>query len=126
MTDKNLYLGEFEEIVLLAVARLGTNAYGVTIRRTVEEVAERSTSYGAIYATLDRLEDKGMVSSRLGDATPQRGGRAKRYFKLEAVGQLALDLAQRTRDRLRDSVTPDFQPNGPWGSVTPDFNLRGV
>ena len=112
MTDKNLYLGEFEEIVLLAVARLGSSAYGVTIRQTVEDVAGRSTSIGAIYSTLDRLEQKGMVSSWLGEATPQRGGRAKRYFKLEAVGQLALDEAQHIRDRLRSGLTPDLQPVG--------------
>lgn len=112
MPDKHLYLGEFEEIVLLAVARLGRNAYGVTIRQTVEDVAGRPTSIGAIYATLDRLEQKGMVSSWLGEATPQRGGRAKRYFQLEGAGQLALSEAESVRERLRDGVAPDLQPLG--------------
>src|SRR3712207_671733 len=100
MADKQRYLGEFEEVVLLAILRLRDNAYGVTIRQTVEEVAERPTSIGAIYTTLERLEQKGFISSWQGEPTPERGGRAKRYFKIEGAGVQALNAAQRTRTLL--------------------------
>ncbi len=104
MSDKQSYLGQFEEYVLLAVMRLGTNAYGVTIRQAVDEATGRTNSIGAIYTTLERLEQKGFVSSRHGEPTAERGGRAKRYFKLEGAGIQALNDAQRTRDLLRGSL----------------------
>jgi PadR family transcriptional regulator PadR len=75
---KGDYLGEFEQIVLLAVLRLGKNAYGVTIWEEIERRAERPVMIGAVYATLDRLEAKRYISSKVGDPTPERGGRAKR------------------------------------------------
>lgn len=106
MGDKRPYLGEFEEMVLLAVMRLGSNAYGVTIRQTVEEATGRTTSVGAIYTTLERLEQKGFVSSRQGEPTAERGGRAKRYFKIEGAGAQALNDAERTRDVLRGGLQP--------------------
>jgi PadR family transcriptional regulator PadR len=109
MGDKKTYLGEFEEIVLLAVARLGAQAYGVSIYDTVEQVAERATSLGAIYTTLERLEQKGMIGSRQGEATPERGGRAKRYYKIEASGVQALHEAERTRASLRAGLVPGLQ-----------------
>ncbi|HEY0738869.1 MAG TPA: helix-turn-helix transcriptional regulator [Herpetosiphonaceae bacterium] len=112
MNDKKLYLGEFEEIVLLAVLRLGSNAYGVTIRQTVEEVAGRPTSIGAIYTTLERLEQKGFVSSWQGEATPERGGRAKRYFKIEGAARQALNEAELIRARLREGLNGGLQPVG--------------
>ncbi|BDI29438.1 hypothetical protein CCAX7_14890 [Capsulimonas corticalis] len=99
MTQRT-FLGEFEEIVLLAVARLETSAYGVSIWQTVEEHAQRGVSVGSIYATLERLEQKGFISSRQGEATPERGGRAKRYFQIEATGEQALNEAQAIRQRL--------------------------
>lgn len=105
MTEqKPIYLGEFEELVLLAVMRCGDNAYGVTIRQTVSEVAERETALGAIYTTLERLEQKGMVSSRLGEPTAERGGRAKRYFRIEGAGVQALRDAQLRRGRLQEGL----------------------
>src|SRR5687767_8234753 len=110
MADKQFYLGEFEEIVLLAIARLGSKAYGVTIRQAVENVAGRSTSIGAIYTTLERLEQKGLFSSRQGEPTPQRGGRAKRYFQIEAPGLLALNEAHHTRMLLREGLNLGLQP----------------
>jgi PadR family transcriptional regulator, regulatory protein PadR len=113
MTDKTLSLGEFEEIVLLAVRHLGNNAYGVPIRQTVEAARGRTTSIGAIYTTLERLEQKGMVSSALGESTPQRGGRAKRYYRIEGLGERALEAAQRVRSRLQ--VRPGLQPEGGVG-----------
>ena len=80
------YLGNFELMVLLAVIRLGEAAYGVTISRELEGSTRREVAVGSVYAALDRLEDKGFVASRLGDPTPERGGRAKRYFRVTARG----------------------------------------
>lgn len=95
-----MHLGDFEEVILLAISGLGENAYGVTIRARIEE-AGRKTSVGALYVTFDRLEQKGLVESWQGEATAQRGGRAKRYFRLTGVGQLALSNAEATRVKLR-------------------------
>ena len=87
------YLGEFEQIVLLAVLRLTDNAYGVTVRQEIEERINRDVSIGAIYVTLDRLERKGYVNSRLGEPTAERGGRSKRFFHVTARGVSALNRA---------------------------------
>jgi len=84
------FLGEFEHIVLLALLRLGDNAYGVTVRREIESRIDRDVSIGAIYATLDRLQAKGYVTSYLGDPTPERGGRSKRFFRVSSKGILAI------------------------------------
>ncbi len=89
-------LGEFEQLVLLALVRLRENAYGVTIRREIEGRAGREVSIAAVYTTLDRLEKKGLLSSRIGEPTAQRGGRRKRYFKLEAEGAEALAASYRS------------------------------
>ena len=89
------YLGEFEHVVLLAVLRLEEQAYGVTIRREIEVRTKREVSIGAIYATLDRLEAKGLVRSRAGDPTPERGGRSKRYFRVTAQGVSAVNRTHR-------------------------------
>ena len=93
-------LGEFEQVVLLAILRLGDEAYGVTIRREIAECTERETAPGALYTTLDRLEAKGLVGSRYGDPTPERGGRAKRYFTVTTRGVHAVARAQRAYQRL--------------------------
>src|ERR1700694_4355144 len=87
-------LGSLEHIILLAVGHLDTNAYGMTIRREIEERTGRNLSIGAVYATLDRLEAKGYVSSVLGEPTAERGGRAKRLFRVEAEGARALRNSQ--------------------------------
>jgi PadR family transcriptional regulator PadR len=87
-------LGSLEHIVLLALVRLEANAYGMTIRREIEERTGRTLSIGAVYATLDRLEAKGYVSSFVGEPTAERGGRAKRLFQIEAAGALALRTSQ--------------------------------
>jgi DNA-binding PadR family transcriptional regulator len=83
-------LGSLEHIVLLAVARLGSRAYGVTVRQEIEKRTGRNISIGAIYSTLERLEAKGYVRSFTGEPTAERGGRAKRHFTIEAKGQEAL------------------------------------
>jgi PadR family transcriptional regulator, regulatory protein PadR len=87
-------LGSLEHIVLLALVRLQDNAYGMTVRREIESRTGRNISIGAIYATLDRLESKGLITSYVGEPTAERGGRAKRMFTLEAKGQKALQASQ--------------------------------
>ena len=94
---KGEYLGEFEQVVMIALAHLGENAYGMTIRGEIEKRTGRSVSIGAVYATLDRLERKGYVASWLADPTAERGGKAKRYFSLQPAGIMAI---QRAREML--------------------------
>jgi DNA-binding PadR family transcriptional regulator len=96
----NKLIGSFEELVLLATSRLGDTGYGAKIRQTVGEALGKSVSIGAIYATLDRLERKKLISSWQGEATPERGNRAKRYFKIENAGRQALREAQEARKKL--------------------------
>ena len=97
-------LGEFEQVVLLAILRLSDQAYGVTIRREIAACTDREPAPGALYTTLDRLEAKGLVSSRYGDSTPERGGRAKRYFTVTARGVRAVARAQRAFRRLMNGL----------------------
>ncbi len=97
-------LGEFEQVVLLAILRLDDKAYGVTIRSEIAECTRRVPTPGALYTTLDRMEEKGIVRSWLGDATPQRGGRSKRYFVLTKAGRAALIDAQQAYQRLLDGL----------------------
>jgi DNA-binding PadR family transcriptional regulator len=97
-------LGDFEELLLLAVARLKDEAYGVPIMQMVEKEAKRRASIGAIYTTLDRLEAKGFVRSWLGEATAERGGRAKKYFAITGTGVVALQNAEAARERMRRGV----------------------
>src|SRR5690349_23928877 len=89
------YLGEFEHIIVLALLRLEDRAYGVTVRQEIELRTKRDVSIGAVYATLDRLEDKGYVKSRTGAPTPERGGRSKRLFRVTPRGAAAVDRTQR-------------------------------
>lgn len=89
-------LGSLEHIVLLALARLDGSAHGMIVRREIEERIGRNISIGAVYATLERLEAKGYVSSFTGEPTPERGGRAKRMFRLEAAGKRALQVSEQT------------------------------
>jgi PadR family transcriptional regulator PadR len=91
------YLGEMELMVLLAVVRLGDDAYGVPISKELLSLAGREVALGSIYAALDRIEQKGFVTSSLGDPTPERGGRAKRYFRVTPTGVRAL---RKTRTAL--------------------------
>jgi DNA-binding PadR family transcriptional regulator len=89
-------LGEFEQMVLLALVRLGPEAYGATIRREIEARTGRDLAISAVYVTLDRLEQKGMVRSRVGDPTPQRGGRRRKHFALLPAGRRAITQACRS------------------------------
>ena len=86
-------LGDFEQLVLLALVRLGPDAYGATIRREIETQARRELSISAVYTTLQRLEQKGLVRSRIGDPLPERGGRRRKHFTLLPAGARALKAA---------------------------------
>jgi DNA-binding PadR family transcriptional regulator len=94
------HLGHFEHIVLLALIRLGDTAYGVTVRQEIEHRIGRDTSIGAIYATLDRLEAKGLVKSRVGEPTAARGGRAKRHFQITGRGLRAVTRTQEALQKM--------------------------
>lgn len=94
------FIGEMEHMVLLAVVRLNEQAYGSLIRQCLADTAGRDLSIGALYTTLERLEQKGLLKSRLGEATAERGGRAKKYFAITAEGQQALHRSKQALDRL--------------------------
>src|SRR5580765_7960534 len=97
-------LGGFELQVLLAIMQLGEDAYGVPIADTIEAASGRDVAAGSIYITLDRLERKGLVTSRLGESTPERGGRAKTYFQVTGKGVRAVRAAQQTLMKLWSGV----------------------
>ena len=101
---KGSVLGEFEQVVLLTVARLEGDGYGVTIRQEIEERAGREVTIGAVYATLSRLEEKGLTASREGEAEPRRGGRARRHYHIEPAGVRALRASRGMMDRMWDGV----------------------
>jgi PadR family transcriptional regulator, regulatory protein PadR len=103
MTERD-YLGEFEHIVVLALLRLSDRAYGVTVRQEIESRIDREVSIGAIYATLDRLEAKGYVKSRLGDPTPERGGRSKRFLRVTAEGVAAVNRTHRALQNMTEGL----------------------
>src|SRR5688500_1151222 len=94
-------LGEFEQLVLLAVLHLEDEAYAVPIRVEIERRTGRPVSRGAIYVTLSRLSGKGYLESRLGDPTPERGGRAKRLYRAKPVAVAALKRSLAALDRMR-------------------------
>ena len=100
------HLGELEQIVLLAVLRVSPDAYGVPIRLEIEQRTRRSLTVGALYRTLDRLEQKGYVVSWFGDPTPERGGRSKRYFKVQPAGFRALRASREALDAMWDGLEP--------------------
>lgn len=116
-------LGQFEQLVLTAILSLRDNAYGVTIHEKVVDLARpKAVSPGAIYITLDRLEDKGMLSSWLTDPTPERGGRAKRCYRLEALGERALQESAETAKRIWETVAEVLGGVGrrpKWNPVRP-------
>ena len=103
-------LGALELTVLLSVARLGEDAYGLSVRRDVSARTRRDYSVGAIYTTLQRLEDKGFVSSRTTDPLPVRGGRARRHYEMTAAGRRALRDAQRITASIWDAFGPPIRP----------------
>jgi PadR family transcriptional regulator PadR len=102
------FLGGFELLVLLALIRLNDDAYGVPISEAIEQSSGREVAIGSVYITLERLEQKGFVSSRLGEPTAERGGRAKTYFQITAKGLREVRQARRTLTRLWHGV-PELQ-----------------
>ena len=93
-------MGEFEQIVLLAVLQLGNDAYGMQVRQEIDARTARDVSIGALYRTLARLESKGFVSHSLGEPSAERGGRAKKFFRVEPAGIEALERSRDTIDRM--------------------------
>ncbi|MEP5613078.1 MAG: helix-turn-helix transcriptional regulator [Cyclobacteriaceae bacterium] len=100
-------IGEFEEIVMLTVAVLFHDAYGVAIKKDIEQRSKRSVSLGAMRTALKRLEKKGFLKSEFGEATAVRGGKRKRFFKVTPYGKRVLEEAMETRKRLWDAI-PDL------------------
>lgn len=94
------YIGEFEELVLLTIASLGDQAYGVGIKEDIEKRADRTISIGALHSTITRLEEKGFIKSWLGEPTLERGGRRKRFFEITHHGKVALHEIKNLRDEL--------------------------
>ncbi len=100
------HLGEFESLLLSALVRLGPSAYGITMQREIERRAKRTVSLGALYATLARLEEKGLVTSWLGEATAERGGRAKRHYQITAEGRARLERSLTAITRMAEGIVP--------------------
>jgi PadR family transcriptional regulator len=98
-------IGDFEQLILFALVRLGPDAYGVTIRREIETRTGRASSPGALYTALDRLEKRGLVSSRLGEPTPQRGGKRKRLYTVEPAGDRALARVYQSMRQMASGVS---------------------
>ncbi|MGA8729146.1 MAG: PadR family transcriptional regulator [Terracidiphilus sp.] len=107
MTERS-YLGEFELMILLAVIHLGDEAYGVPISRELERHRGRDVSVGSVYAALERLENKGLVASSLGDPTPERGGKAKRFFRITKSGLRQVQETRQVLSKLWQSL-PDLK-----------------
>ena len=98
------YLGEFEQLILLAILRLGPKATGSAIRGAVEEGGRRTVWIGAVHTTLERLEQKGLARSRIGDPTPQRGGKRKRHYEVSASGRRARQAAYRSIRSMAEGI----------------------
>lgn len=101
---KKYQLGEFEEVVMLTVGVLYNEAYGVSIKKEIEERLKRSVSVGALQTALKRLEDKGYLKSHEGEATEDRAGRPKKYFTITAYGKKAVEYTKQTRDELWSAI----------------------
>ena len=101
---KKYQLGEFEEVVMLTVGILHLGAYGVSIKKEIESRLKRSVSVGALQTALKRLEEKGYLKSREGEATEERAGRPKKYFQITALGKRAMEHTKNTRDELWSAI----------------------
>ena len=97
-------LGEFEQLVLMALLRIGADAYGAAVCVEIEQRSGRTVSLSAVHTTLERLEGKGLVRSRIGEPTPQRGGKRKRHFEVSSAGRKALQAAYRSIRRMADGL----------------------
>jgi DNA-binding PadR family transcriptional regulator len=102
-------LGEFEQLVLLAILRGGTDAFGAAIQREIEDHGGRKVSLGAVYTTLARLEQKGLVETWVGEPTAERGGRRRRHYRLRASGRRELEHSLATLRRMTRGLTPGLE-----------------
>ena len=102
-------LGEFEQLTLLAVLRLGDGAYGVTVRQAIEEVTGRDVSAGAVYTTLARLEKRGLVSSRIGESAPERTGQRRKYYRVLPEGAAMVHESVNAVSRMVEGVAPRLE-----------------
>ena len=102
-------LGEFELLILLALLRLGGGAYGAAIRRDIEERTKRDLAIGTVYMTLGRLEEKGMIRSYIGNPSPHRGGRRRRHYLMQELGQQALGRAYRTFKTMSEGLQQQLE-----------------
>lgn len=102
-------LGEFEQVVLLAIVHLGDGAYGTAVRREIEARAGRDVAIGALYTALERLERKGYVSSSMSEPTAQRGGRSRRHFTIAPDGAAALKRSRELLTKMWDGLTPQLR-----------------
>jgi DNA-binding PadR family transcriptional regulator len=102
-------LGEFEQLVLLALVRLGQDAYGVSIQQEIEQRTHRQISPGAVYKTLLRLEDKGLIGSRLGEPTARRGGRRKKHYHIVASGRRELHRSMAALRGMTRGLAPRLE-----------------
>lgn len=109
-------LGEFEELVLLAVVVLEPQSYSVTIAEAIEKETRQSVSTGATHAALQRLEKKGFVTSEMGEATAERGGRRKRFFHITSAGSEMIKEVRAVRNRFWDQMAPNALPQPKLGS----------
>jgi len=105
---KRTFLGEFEEVVLLTVGILGEHAYAVSVTQELENKTGRVVSFSSVHTTLQRLEEKNFLSSRMAGATAERGGRRKRFFEVTALGRKALIEVQQTRQDLWNALPPQM------------------
>ncbi len=105
--SKGDHLGEFEQLVLLALVRIGGNGYGMEVRRELQATSGRDVAIGAVYGTLERLEAKGYASSLYSDPEPSSGGKPRRTFKIEENGQVALQASRALLDRMWQGVSFD-------------------
>ena len=101
---KRAFLGEFEELVLLTAAILGENAYGSSVTQELESKTGRAVGFSTVHTTLQRLEEKGYLSSKMGGATAERGGRRKRFFEVTAFGRKALREVREVREELWNAL----------------------
>lgn len=98
-------IGELEELILLAIAYLGTGAYGYAIKTSLESDAARAINLSAVHAALSRLETKGLVTSRFGESTKKRGGKRKKYFELTNLGRVAIEESRDVRNRYWEKIS---------------------
>ncbi len=107
--SKGEYLGEFEQMVLLALLRLKEHAYGVTVRQEIQSRTNRSVAIGAVYACLERLERKGYVVSSISDPQPVPGGRSRKYFRFTRAGSEAMQQSREMVQRMTEGLSVDSE-----------------